>query len=166
MSLISSAGLPTDEPITHSLMIFKPLSWLVTNRRSGTLRLIPVSVHIYRRYHTAPLPHPVLPYNLARPAHHERKKYITDTFTAADLRCIIAQGIQKWFLTGDTNEPDNAVSNRQVPSPRRLPSSPVERSTCAFLPNSRTYISSTPLATTTSTRLALALDGQHNNEGN
>ena len=34
-------------------------------------------------------------------------KLLEDTSTAADLRCIIIQGIQNWFLTGDTNEPDN-----------------------------------------------------------
>jgi hypothetical protein len=33
-------------------------------------------------------------------------KHLKDASTAANLRCTIVEGIQKWFLTGDTNEPD------------------------------------------------------------
>jgi hypothetical protein len=33
-------------------------------------------------------------------------KHLKDASTAADLRCSIVEGIQKWFRTDDTNEPD------------------------------------------------------------
>jgi hypothetical protein len=33
--------------------------------------------------------------------------HLTETKTAADIRCIIIKGIKSWFLTGDTNDPDS-----------------------------------------------------------
>jgi hypothetical protein len=34
--------------------------------------------------------------------------------TAADIRCIITKGIEKWFLTGDTNDPDSIDTAAQI----------------------------------------------------
>jgi hypothetical protein len=34
--------------------------------------------------------------------------------TAADIRCIITKGIEKWFLTGDTNDPDSIDTVAQI----------------------------------------------------
>jgi hypothetical protein len=34
--------------------------------------------------------------------------------TAADIRCIIIKGIEKWFLTGDTNDPDSIDTVVQI----------------------------------------------------
>jgi hypothetical protein len=55
----------------------------------------------------------------------------TDTPTAADMRCIIVQGIQNWFLTGDANDPPIVApilvcSNQLVPSSQRLNTTEVE----------------------------------------
>jgi hypothetical protein len=58
------------------------------------------------RDHISPVPLPV-PYRLVRPLNHSAPEAPIDTSTATDRHCIIVQGIQKWFLTGDTNEPDN-----------------------------------------------------------
>jgi hypothetical protein len=117
------------------------------------------------------------------------QKHLIDTSTAADLRCIIVQGIQNWFLTGDKNEPDSTDPNIQIgwfQVLKGLPSTPVEYTTSAFFRTqglgdrrTRKLISlfgrkaipcgkigvhpHTPLATTTPTSLALVLDRQHNN---
>jgi membrane glycosyltransferase len=34
--------------------------------------------------------------------------------TAADIRYIIIKGIENWFLTGDTNDPDSIVTVVQI----------------------------------------------------
>jgi hypothetical protein len=41
-------------------------------------------------------------------------KYLKDTSTAADLRCTIVKGIQKWFLTDNTNESDEPDPTTQL----------------------------------------------------
>jgi hypothetical protein len=33
--------------------------------------------------------------------------HLKEAKTAADIRCIIIKGIENWFLTGDTNDPDS-----------------------------------------------------------
>jgi hypothetical protein len=41
-------------------------------------------------------------------------KHLKDASTAADLRCIIVEGIQKWFLTDDTKESDEPDPTTQM----------------------------------------------------
>jgi Holliday junction resolvase RusA-like endonuclease len=41
-------------------------------------------------------------------------KHLKDASTAADLRCTIVEGIQKWFWTDDTNEPDEPDPTTQL----------------------------------------------------
>jgi hypothetical protein len=40
--------------------------------------------------------------------------YLKDASTAADLRCTIIEGIQKWFLTDDMNESDEPDPTTQL----------------------------------------------------
>jgi hypothetical protein len=41
-------------------------------------------------------------------------KHLKDASTATDLRCIIVEGIQKWFTTADTNESDEPDTSTQL----------------------------------------------------
>jgi hypothetical protein len=41
-------------------------------------------------------------------------KHLKDATTAADLRCTIVEGIQKWFTTVDTNESDEPDASTQL----------------------------------------------------
>jgi hypothetical protein len=41
-------------------------------------------------------------------------RHLTETKTAADIRCIITKGIENWFLTGDTNDPDSIEAVEQI----------------------------------------------------
>jgi hypothetical protein len=40
--------------------------------------------------------------------------HLKETKTAADIRCIIIKGIENWFLTGDTNDPDSIETVDQI----------------------------------------------------
>jgi hypothetical protein len=40
--------------------------------------------------------------------------HLRETKTAADIRCIIIKGIESWFLTGDTNDPDSIETAAQI----------------------------------------------------
>jgi hypothetical protein len=40
--------------------------------------------------------------------------HLRETKTAADIRCIIIKGIENWFLTGDTNDPDSIETAAQI----------------------------------------------------
>ena len=40
--------------------------------------------------------------------------HLKETKTAADIRCIIIKGIENWFLTGDTNDPDSIDTVVQI----------------------------------------------------
>jgi hypothetical protein len=40
--------------------------------------------------------------------------HLKDTKTAADLRRTIIQGIESWFITGDTNDPNSAITAKSV----------------------------------------------------
>jgi hypothetical protein len=40
--------------------------------------------------------------------------HLEENDTAADIRCIINKGIDKWFLTGDTNDPDSIDTVAQI----------------------------------------------------
>jgi hypothetical protein len=40
--------------------------------------------------------------------------HLTENKTAADIRCIITKGIENWFLTGDTNDPDSIEPVEQI----------------------------------------------------
>jgi hypothetical protein len=41
-------------------------------------------------------------------------KHLKDASTAADLRCTIADGVQKWFLTEDMDESDEPAPTTQL----------------------------------------------------
>jgi hypothetical protein len=40
--------------------------------------------------------------------------HLKETKTAANTRCIIIKGIENWFLTGDTNDPDSIETVEQI----------------------------------------------------
>jgi hypothetical protein len=40
--------------------------------------------------------------------------HLKDTKTAADLRRTIIQGIESWFITGDTNDPNSSAITVQI----------------------------------------------------
>ena len=40
--------------------------------------------------------------------------HLKETKTAADIRCIIIKGIENWFLTGGTNDPDSIETVAQI----------------------------------------------------
>jgi hypothetical protein len=40
--------------------------------------------------------------------------HLKENDTAADIRCIIIKGIENWFLTGDTNDPDSIDTVVQI----------------------------------------------------
>jgi hypothetical protein len=40
--------------------------------------------------------------------------HLKETKTAADIRCIITKGIENWFLTGDTNDPDSIETVERI----------------------------------------------------
>jgi hypothetical protein len=50
----------------------------------------------------------------ARPKHRGLQGHLTETRTAADIRCIITKGIENCFLTGDTNDPDSIEPVEQI----------------------------------------------------
>ena len=41
-------------------------------------------------------------------------EHLKETKTAADIRCIITKGIENWFLTGDTNDPDSIETVERI----------------------------------------------------
>jgi hypothetical protein len=41
-------------------------------------------------------------------------KHLKDATSAADLRCTIVEGIQRWFTTADTNESDEPDTSTQL----------------------------------------------------
>jgi hypothetical protein len=61
--------------------------------------------HLYRCHVRGPWRHRFLIHLHAR---------LTETKTAADIRCIIIKGIESWFLTGDTNDPDSVETVAQI----------------------------------------------------
>jgi hypothetical protein len=40
--------------------------------------------------------------------------HLTETDTAADIRCMIIKGIENWFLNGDTNNPESIEAVEQI----------------------------------------------------
>ncbi len=40
--------------------------------------------------------------------------HLTETETAADIRCMIIKGIENWFLNGDTNNPESIEAVEQI----------------------------------------------------
>jgi hypothetical protein len=114
-STIPSAGGLTVQPVSagftdslRTLMVKLSHSWLpigVRERRcSATTDLCPqcneieTVPHLYRCQARAPWRHRFLIHLHGHLKEHD---------TAADIRCIITKGIEKWFLTGDTNDPDS-----------------------------------------------------------
>jgi hypothetical protein len=97
-SMIPSAGLYTDQPLLYSPTVSGP-SWsnsVVARypsayaRDDAVLRLV-----LSTRSALKPKPYPTC------------NVHLEDTHTVDTLRCSIVDGIQSWFTTGATNDPDN-----------------------------------------------------------
>jgi hypothetical protein len=58
-------------------------------------------------------PVPPVQSTVAQPVRNTPHGHLKDTKTAADLRRTIIQGIESWFITGDTNDP-TAASPKSV----------------------------------------------------
>jgi hypothetical protein len=72
----------------------------------------PTNVQPQRNRDGSP-PVPPVQSTVAQPVRNTPHGHLKDTKTAADLRRTIIQGIESWFITGDTNDP-TAASTKSV----------------------------------------------------
>jgi hypothetical protein len=113
--MVNLNGLPDLLTVLRTFVVKLTHGWLpigVRERRCSATNDLARNASKSRLFHTC---------TAARRASTWRNRFLillqghlTETDTAADIRCMIIKGIENWFLNGDTNNPESIEAVEQI----------------------------------------------------